>query len=309
MIILVMVIGMQAKDALLHAAPAAADQEPAIDVTSARAAAVAVEADLHQLAAKIKRQEFETGYRRKERDKIQLLLAAAEEALAARRGELDEEAQRQFDRQRELVAANSELEQLEQSIRIAESSIVKTAIIEHLPTPMARTVFGKELHFQLSGGKLTYVPWDEFTEKLRTEAPQQVWRLKETPEVTDTIGPLGGFLMKYQLQRTQLATETRVGVAIQQRVELDHFVLIPVDANMGEPVASALQEGSQLQSVLAAHRPESTTITIWTYPDSFNDFRTLKQDLFQRGYLTAARPMPENMPIGGSPRGSRSAAQ
>jgi hypothetical protein len=46
-----------------------------------------------------------------------------------------------------------------------------------------------------------------------------------------------------------------------------------------------------------------------TYPESFGDFRTLKKALFDLGYTTAARPLPPGILIGGSPNGSRSAAQ
>jgi hypothetical protein len=55
--------------------------------------------------------------------------------------------------------------------------------------------------------------------------------------------------------------------------------------------------------------PNRTTVTVWTYPDSFHDFRRLKDELFKLGYLTAGRPMPHGAPIAGSPSGSRSAAQ
>ena len=55
--------------------------------------------------------------------------------------------------------------------------------------------------------------------------------------------------------------------------------------------------------------PSRTTITIWVYPNSFEQFRQLKAELFKLGYLTAGRPLPEDFPIGGSPDGTRSAAE
>ncbi|HUG69767.1 MAG TPA: hypothetical protein VMM76_18590 [Pirellulaceae bacterium] len=313
LIILVMVIGVRAKDAMLEAAPVVAKEEATAqaesDVADALKVAHAVEQDIQQLTKKINQEAFEIEYRRKERDIIQLLTASAEQALAQKRDELDAEEQRQFDAQRELIAARAELSELESSVNAAEGSIPRTSIIEHLPTPMAKTVFGKEIHFQLSGGKLTYVPWDELVDKLQDEARQKMWRLKDATQITETIGPIGGFLMKYQLKRTQQSVTTRAGTAVQQRVELDNFVLLPVDATLGEPVAEGFLEGSKLHSVLMKNNPDKTTITVWTYPDSFNEFRDLKQELFRRGYLTASRPMPEGVPIGGSPRGTRSAAQ
>lgn len=313
LIILVMVIGVRAKDAMLEAAPVVVKEEATaqaqIEIEEAAKVALAVERDLQNLKAKINQQAFEVEYRRKEREKIQLLVASAEQALADKRNELDAEQQQRYDAQRELIAARAELSGLDRSVQAAEGSIPKTAIIEHLPTPMAKTVFGKEIHFQLSGGKITYVPWDELVEKLQDEARQKMWRLKDASQITETVGPISGFLMRYQLKKTQQTVTTRAGTAVQQRVELDNFVLIPVDESLGEPAAEAFLDGSRMHSILAKNNPDKSTITIWTYPDSFNEFRDLKHELFSRGYLTASRPMPEGVPIGGSPRGTRSAAQ
>ena len=192
LIILVMVIGVRAKDAMVAAAPVAANEEATAqaesDVAAAMKVAHAVEQDIQHLTSKVNQELFEIAYRRKERDKVQLLLAAAEQVLAEKRDELDTEQQRQFDAQRELIAARAELGGLESSVQAAEGSLPKTSIIEHLPTPMAKTVFGKEIHFQLLGGKITYVPWDELVAKLQDEARQKMWRLKDAAEITETIG-------------------------------------------------------------------------------------------------------------------------
>lgn len=312
LIILVMVIGARAQDAMLEAAPLAKQNDAeleTIDVESARARAKSVEQSFQELDAKIKQQDMEIDYRRRERDKMQFLLASVQESFSEEQAKLDDEQQQQFELQQQLIAAREELGGLQQSVDIAEGSIPKTAIIEHLPTPMAKTVFGKELHFRLLGGRITHVPWDELGNEFRDEAQQKIWRLKDADHVTDTVGPIGGFMMKYTLIKTQTHVVTRVGPAVRQAVELDRCVLIPVEESLGEPIADAFAEGSRFQSLLAANAPDSTTITIWTYPDSFNDFRDLKQQLFKRGYLTASRPLADGQPMSASPSGTRSAAQ
>ncbi len=195
------------------------------------------------------------------------------------------------------------------SLQAVQNSAAPVTVIEHLPTPMAKTVFGKELHFRLHDGKLAFVPWDQLVERLQDEAKQKVWRLKEQPEFTDTFGPIGGFWLKYTLKRVEYRQATQMGVAVQRGVELDRFILIPEDDGMGEPLAEALQPGSRFQRLLSENQPEATTITVWTYPDSFDEVRELKRVLFQRHYLTASRPLSYDTPIGGSPRGSRSSAQ
>lgn len=316
LIILVIVIGVRAKDAMLEAAPVAdaevahpdfAKLEQAAD--TAQASANSVESDILQLEAKIQRQDLEIAYRRRERDKIQMLVAQAEEAIAQRRDELSASEQERFDAQRTLLAARDELKTVQVSLQAVQNSAAPVTVIEHLPTPMAKTVFGKELHFRLHNGKIAFVPWDELVARLQEEAPQRIARLRSQPELTETLGPVGGYWMKYTLKRVEYRSATQMGVAVQRGVELDRFILIPENEQMGEPLAEALQPGSRFHSLLAENQPEATTITVWTYPDSFDEFRELKRVLFQRKYLTASRPLGFDTPIGGSPRGTRSSAQ
>ena len=80
-------------------------------------------------------------------------------------------------------------------------------------------------------------------------------------------------------------------------------------SQLGEPVDEAFGTHADLKRRLERSSPEATTVTIWTYPDSFGDFRKLKKTLFELGYTTAARPLPQGILIGGSPSGSKSAAQ
>lgn len=316
LIILVIVIGMRARDAMLDAAPVAetAVVRPNLvelnrATEAARAAASAVEADIMELETKLKREDMEIAYRKSERDKIQMLVAQVEEAIAERRDALSSAEQQRFDAQRAVLAARDELATVQVSLQAVQNSAAPVTVIEHLPTPMAKTVFGKELHFRLYNGKLAYVPWDQLVERLQDEARQRVWRLKEQAELTETFGPIGGFWMKYTLKRVEYRSASQMGVAVQRGVELDRFILIPEDDGMGEPLAEALQPGSRFQSLLAENEAEATTITVWTYPDSFNEFRELKRVLFQRHYLTASRPLSFDTPIGGSPHGTRSSAQ
>ena len=314
LIILVMVIGVRARDAMLVAAPVAS--EPSGEFIAAKqaaadaqAAAVSVEQDIHRLNGNIQRQELEAEFRRKEREKVQLLVAAAETALEREREKLNQSQRTAFDSQRSLLAAREELKQIERDLLAAQQSAAPTAVIDHLPTPMAKTVFGEEIHLRLEHGRLTVIPWDELIRELQKEAPNKVWRLKDQDEMTETLGPIGGFWMNYTLRRFQHQMVVRGGTVTQSGIEFDQFILVPVSDDLGEPLAEALQEGSQFHTLLKAKDPQQTTITVWTYPDSFATFRELKLWLFQRGFLTASRPLPADQPIGGSPRGSRSAAQ
>lgn len=315
LIILLMVVSVRAKDEILHAGTTAEVQshvEPGTDpadVAAAKSAEQQVEQDIHRIDEELKQGQLEVKYREVERERAQLLVTAAEQSLAEERNRLTEAQRTEFDRRNALAAGEGELQQLREGIAFLQSSKPTTTILEHLPTPMAKTVFGKEIHLRLRRGRVTYIPWDDFIQLLKTEAPKTVWRLQDQDEYTEMVGPMGGFWMHYTLKRKANTVTTKVGIATQTTIVLDRFTLTPESETVGEPIQAALQNGSELQSILSSRPPNSTTVTVWTYPDSFNEFRTLKHELFSRGYMTAARPLPDDQPIGGSPEGSRSAAQ
>ncbi len=278
-------------------------------VKSAAAAAQAVEEDIFKTDELLKQQQFEVSFRRLERDKTLTLVAAAEKALAERRAALDQPAQEEFDRQQALETARRELGELERINGVLSKQAPPKGILEHLPTPMAKTVFGKEVHLRLGNGRLAYVPWDELVEQLKADAGQKVWRLREAASFTETLGPVDGFWMRYTLKRTEVTVARGGGAVSQQRAELDRFVISPMDETVGETVQEALAPESDFQTLVKRLDPQRVTITVWVYPDSFQHYRTFKKFLFDRGFLTAARPLPEGHPIGGSPDGSRSAAE
>lgn len=312
LIIIIMVIGTRTTDAMVDATAASSDasEGPPGDLVAARTAAEAVEKDIQAIDAKLAQQQFEITYRRTERDKMLALLTAVEQELNRQQQRLDAGQRTRLEAARELQAARSELEDLKASRQTVETSPAAPTVLEHLPTPLAKTVFGKEVHFRLLGGRLAYVPWDELVAKLKEEAPQQVGKLREADKITETLGPIQGFRLQYTLRHGRHVTPVRGGaVAMARTIELERFVLVPVRDDLGEPVAQAFQPGSACQDILSQYDPNRTTVTVWVYPDSFGQFRALKEELYKRGFLTAGRPLPAGHPIGGSPDGSRSAAQ
>jgi len=84
---------------------------------------------------------------------------------------------------------------------------------------------------------------------------------------------------------------------------------LPVADQLGEPLDVAMQEGSMFRHALAKLRPGRHTVTIWVYPDSFEEFRKVQKELYAIGFSVAARPLSHGTPISGSPQGSKSAAQ
>jgi hypothetical protein len=314
LIILVIVVGSQASKTAVAAkmakkqAAAATSEGPQREVAAAEAEARAVEAGVQDLQQRIDRQHFEISYRQAEREQVQLLVTIAEQRLAEHRNQLGDAERSRYDLEAQLVSSRGELAKLSQT-EAATGGKPPPVVLQHLPTPMARTVFGTEIHFRLLNHRLTYVPWDEMIDRLKADAKNHLSKLRDAPRVELSLPEVAGFGARYVLRRTEAQVELKSGTARQSGIELEHVYFIDAEPNLGQPVTEAFLPGSQFRTRLAALKPQSTTVTIWVYPDSFDDFRLLKAELFKNGFLTAARPMPMGEPIAGSPSGTRSSAE
>jgi hypothetical protein len=298
LIILVMVVGERAKTAPLEvAAPA-----PSRELLAAQTESVQLEKDVHRLAVQMATLQDELRARFAERGQLSTLITAVERDLAERRAELDERSRRRYDLDRDLAIARDELARLEAERRDAEQAAApKTIKIENFPTPIGKTVDSKEAHFQLLHGRLAVVPYEPLIERLRSSLREQISRLGDQSELVDTLGPVEGFRLRYVLERSDMP-----GGAYFQ---VTYIEFVPVSSRLGEPVEEALAQGSAFRRTLEMLSPSQYTITVWTYPDSFAEFLKLKKELYERGYAVAARPLPEGMPIGASPQGTKSSAE
>ena len=147
-------------------------------------------------------------------------------------------------------------------------------------------------------------------EEFQSQARRQAHKLLDSePELTDTIGPIEGFRLRYTLERHDISPEDmRTTGHGGSYVGLRRWSLIPVSNDLGEP-GDWLDQGSDFRQKLAKILPGRTTITIWVYPDGFDAFREIRKELYRQNYTIAARPLPAGEPIAGSPNGSKSAAE
>ncbi len=175
---------------------------------------------------------------------------------------------------------------------------------------MSRAVDGPEAHLLIANGRVVFIPLDPLLEEFMAQAKRQAHRLADQDELTETVGPIGGFRLRYTLERHEMtydtARETRRGGSY---AKLQRWTLIPTSNDLGEPVRLALEQGSDFRQALAKILPGRTTITIWVYPDGFEAFRQIRKELYRLNYAIAARPLPPGTSISGSPEGSKSAAQ
>lgn len=298
LIILVVVVGERAKTAPVELEPV----PPSRELLSAHTESLQLEKDVHRLAAQMATVQSELRARFAERGRLSTLIGAIEHDLAERRESLDAQSRVRYDLDRELAVARDDLARLDAERREAERAAApKTIEIENHPTPIGKTVDSREAHFQLIRGRLAFVPYDSLVDRLRSSLRSNVARMQDQSELVDTLGPVEGFRLRYVIQRSAMPGGSYFQVT--------YVEFIPVSSQLGEPVDVALRPGSQFRETLQMFSPGRYTITVWCYPDSFDEFRKLKKELYALGYSVAARPLPEGMPIGASPRGTKSSAE
>jgi len=314
MIILVMIVSVRAKnsppESKEQAPPAAAISSPEKVLKPLALESTALQADVHRLSEQSQQLQIDLAGRTAQRDQLALAAAAMEEEIQNQRAKLDQTSQGDFDIRSKFAIARQELEKLQQqrdALQLAPPQQIK---VQSLPTPISKTVHGQELHFQVRGGRVTSIPLDDLLETFQNTARHKVWKLDEQAVMTDTIGPIGGFRMRYELGRFDIpAAEVQRTGRGGTVIRLVKWELLPVSLDLGETADEALKPNSEFLKSFERKDPSRVTITLWTYPDSFDTFRRLKAHLHSGGFAAAGRPLPEDQPIGGSPDGSRSAAQ
>jgi hypothetical protein len=315
LVILIMVVGVRAKDAFVSAAsaePVVAQEviEPErIDVETPAREAASVEDDINRINRAMQQVEHEAEIRRKSRDTTYAMLTSLEQEIEQEKTKLDQSQRAAIELGANVQQASAYLDQLDAQRQALENESTAPEVLPHVPTPLAKTVFGREEHFRLQGGRLSYVPWEKLIEQFQLEAREKMYKLKGVPRFTDEFGPIGGYRVQYTLKKVRRSLDTGGVTMTQEGVELDRILMLPIRDDLGEPTEQLFQAGSDFRSRLETWEPRKTTITVWVYPDSFEQFRKLKGELYQLGFMTAARPMPAGEPIGGAPNGTRSSAQ
>ncbi|HYW78866.1 MAG TPA: hypothetical protein VE890_04780 [Thermoguttaceae bacterium] len=310
LIILVMVVGVRVKNTPVTAAIPTEPDPLQVELKQELAAEVSLRSDVLRAEAEDEALRKETVTQGRQRDVLATLAAALEHEIESKRSQLDASSQEAFDLKRQMADKRLELEELQRKRMWIETAPAEPIVVESLPTPLSRTVDGREFHCQLRGGRIVPIPLDDLMDTLKDDMRHKVYQLRDLPETTATVGPSGGFRLRYTIRRHDITPEMAMQSGrMGSFVQVERWTLIPLSSSLGESVDMALTEGSEFLRTVAKYRPEQTTVTIWTYPDSFGSFRRVKRALYEMGFATAARPLPEGVPIGGSPSGQKSSAQ
>ncbi|TWT53267.1 hypothetical protein Pla22_08950 [Rubripirellula amarantea] len=270
--------------------------------------AAAAQADSNRLERLVTQYDAELEARMEQRGMLMDLLSEAQAAWQAKQRDLDQDKLAAAKLQTELEITEQQLAQIRGERERIEGEPAPVVAVAHLPTPMAKTVFGEEIHLRLKDNRLSVVPLERLLEEIKDDL-QRAMNGSRNGEIDGAVGPVRGYVARYAMDKSQ-GLISRGGTAqMATRVQLVGLMLEPMSEPYGQEIEKVFAGKSELDIELAGRDPNTTTITVWVYPDSFASFRRLKEVLYTRGFATAARPLPQNAKITGSANGSRSDAQ
>lgn len=312
LIILVVVLGTQSQQVIeqirREQEPEATSEAQLARLADQAARAASAQADSDRLESRIVAYDAQIAARKDERALMLDLLAQAREAWDEAKQELDRSAVEAAESQARRKRAEEELDTLRGQRQRLSQEEPPVIAVGHLPTPMAKTVFGDEVHFRLKENRLSLVPIDLLIEEIRRDLSRMASGSREG-ELDAAVGPVRGYVARYAMSKSNEMVRQGGRVGMATRIEMVGMMVEPLQEPHGQPIEKVLADSSQLDIELAGRNPESTTVTVWVYPDSFASFRQLKEHLYKKGFATAARPLPPGQPIMGGPQGSRSRSQ
>lgn len=169
-------------------------------------------------------------------------------------------------------------------------------------SPVAKPAKGQEYHFEVRGDRIAFIDIQQLLELVKKDVQIRM-RLSGSPRgIQSEVGPVGDFGLAYEIgPMNDMLGGTGVG--------LKGWEVVPTRDPRGETVERSAQALSDFDRTIRRLSPSSATITMWVYPDGFGTFRIMRDRLHALGFMVAARPLPEGIPVRGSPMGSISAGQ
>jgi hypothetical protein len=205
--------------------------------------------------------------------------------------------------QRQLLETNAKLEQIDKAKTYLNQVRPQATVMENIPTPLSRTVddLEKEIHIRLLGGRIVYVPFMELITQMKRHVYEDRNHYAKQKSSIGKVGPIENFELEFLLATyttpLMYGSDSQSGTLILQYAEI-----VPKFEPMGEPTREALASSqSEFRRKLTLFRKDIYTVTVWVYPDSFEEYQELKRFLHDHGYSVAARPLATGHPISASP--------
>ncbi len=178
-------------------------------------------------------------------------------------------------------------------------------------SPVARPAKGEEHHFEVRRDRVAFINLPRLMDEVRLDARVQLRMAGRVRPIGGQVGPVGDFGIEYEMVPDGFDIGSGAYGTQAQSISysLSGWEIVPSQDLRGETLRQAAQPASDFSRALSALHPDYDTITLWVYPDGFALYRQLRDLLHERGFLVAARPLPDGTPIRGSPSGSVSAGQ
>ncbi|MEM6473760.1 MAG: hypothetical protein AAF802_29645 [Planctomycetota bacterium] len=280
------------------------------ELAVAAAKAASAQQDSIRLERSIKELDLEIARTSERRTVLLALLQEARSAWESEQDKLDSDKVAAAEKAAEVDKLEQELLQLAGQRSRLENATPQVIAISHLPTPIAKTVFGEEVYLRLKNNRLSIVPLERLTEEIKRDFQRTSGGSRSG--VSDAaVGPVQGFVARYVMNRRNELVSDGSAVARMTRAQVLMASFEPLEEPFGDPIEDVLANDDWLDVALAGYQPGITTVTIAVYPDSYASFRKLKERIYSKGYATAGRPIVDGRPIivnfaGG---GTRSLAQ
>lgn len=269
-------------------APASGQQLESLASYSMRAASA--QADSDRLEATVKRFDTELEIRQQQRDAMLDLLTEAKAAWEAEQGKFDKDATALAKRNRDYDEMIKRMNQLQGERERIEGQEAPVVAVQHLPTPMAKKAFGDEVYFRLKGNLLSVVPQVALFKSVRDACVPDL-RTSRTGLIKSAVGPIRGYVCRFVMNKEQEMIRINGQAGIRATIEPVRLSIEPLEEPIGRPVDEMLVQGSDLHVELAGRDPATTVVVVYVYPDSFAEFRRLKEYFYSRGFATDGKPM------------------
>lgn len=236
------------------------------------------------------------------------LVSQLREQVNAASVDKDSLAQLAIAEQQDLASLKSRLTTLESELRVARETAPKVKVLKHTTTPVSRFVSGPEVHLRLSQNKVSVVPIEILVERLQAQIQRQRDFLLSREYYESSVGPIDGYKMEFTLERAKATPVEELNMMRMIKMEVTGWTVRPDQGLLEETAEQALKPGSNFLRTIETAGP-SATLTFWVYSDSFDAQRQLQDFAQSKGWRVASRPLPDGIPIAGSPKGSKSLAQ
>jgi hypothetical protein len=179
-------------------------------------------------------------------------------------------------------------------------------------TPVSAPLQSEELLFECRAGRVTLIDIGALLDQVQRGLREKGEQLRKRWEASEVTAPVGPFRLRYFLERERgLLDGVGSGIdgTVNFRFGMTAWEVEPLRDDRGETVEQALTPGSAFRRVIDPLDPQQTAVTMWVYPDSFPQYRRLRDYMHQRDIVVAGRPLPEGVPIASSRRGTASRGQ